>query len=97
MAEQGVLHRDISRGNILCHPKHHYHEKSKPIKQRPYIEAMLCVVFMDRLQSLTISSRTDDVPVSERVTYKVWSLVTDLGHSANMNDPNKGVGFDRTV
>jgi hypothetical protein len=97
MAKQGVLHRDISRSNILCNLKHYYCDENKPEKQLPYIEAMLCVVLIDQSQSLTISSRPDDVPVSGRLINRAWSLVTDLGHSANMNDSNKGVGFERTV
>jgi hypothetical protein len=48
MVEQGVLHRDISRGNILCKPKHYYRDTSKTVKELAYIKAMLCVVLMDQ-------------------------------------------------
>ena len=46
MVDRGVLHRDISRGNILCKPKHYY--DNKKLVKLPYIDAMLCVVLMDQ-------------------------------------------------
>ena len=45
--DEDVLHRDISRGNILCNPEHHYRDSNKSVKRLPYIGAMLCVVLMD--------------------------------------------------
>ena len=67
MAEAEVLHRDISRGNILCKPKHYCRDEEESMKLRPYTKAMLCV-FMDDSWSLTIPSRDDDLPVEGRLT-----------------------------
>ena len=47
MAEADVLHRDISRGNILCKPKHYHRDEEEPMMLRPYIKAMLCILVMD--------------------------------------------------
>ena len=43
MLERDVMHRDISRGNVLCHPRHTFTEKGKKEKRCEYIAGMLYV------------------------------------------------------
>lgn len=44
MLERGVMHRDISRDNVLCHPVHHDVDKGVgevATRTYPYIDRLL--------------------------------------------------------